>query len=97
MREPAGFWRCFGWTRPAEEDTAMMTSVLSWEAALRRIRAEYLEMPGLKLTAAQAQRLWGFDPVQCEVLLAKLMAVGFLRRMRDGTYVRVQSGPRINE
>lgn len=70
-----------------------MTSVLSWEAALRRIRSEYLEMPGLKLTAAQAQRLWGFDPDQCEVLLAKLMEMGFLRRTRDGAYVRVGSSP----
>ena len=28
---------------------------------LRRIRAEYLEMPGLRLTASQAQCLFGLD------------------------------------
>jgi hypothetical protein len=29
--------------------------------ALRRVKGEYLEMPGLRLTPAQAQRLWGLD------------------------------------
>ena len=29
---------------------------------LQRIRAEFREMPGLKLTAAQATRLWHLDP-----------------------------------
>jgi hypothetical protein len=33
----------------------------SFAELLRRIRAEYLEMPGLRLTAPQAQRLFGLD------------------------------------
>jgi hypothetical protein len=28
------------------------------EDALRRVKGEYLDMPGLRLTLAQAQRLW---------------------------------------
>lgn len=28
---------------------------------LNIVRAEYLEIPGLNLTKAQMQRLWGFD------------------------------------
>ena len=28
---------------------------------LQRIQGEFVEMPGLRLTAAQAQRLWGLD------------------------------------
>jgi hypothetical protein len=35
------------------------------ETVVFRIRAEYAEMPGLKLTAAQAQRLWGLDRQSC--------------------------------
>ena len=37
---------------------------------LRRIKAEYIEMPGLRLTVAQAGRLWGLDTPACLDLLA---------------------------
>jgi hypothetical protein len=52
-----------------------------------RAEAEYLEMPGLKLTAAQASRLWHLDPVASEWLLDSLVARGLLHRVRDGGYV----------
>ena len=39
----------------------MSTNVPPLSELLGRIRGEYLEMPGLKLTLAQAQRLWGLD------------------------------------
>jgi hypothetical protein len=32
---------------------------------LRRVQGEYIEMPGLRLTIAQAQRLWGLDRAVC--------------------------------
>ena len=35
--------------------------VQGFEAAVRRAEAEFLEMPGLKLTEAQAARLWSCD------------------------------------
>ena len=54
---------------------------------LRRARAEYLEMPGLRLTKAQAQRLWGLDARTCEQLLVALMETHFLARTRDGSFV----------
>jgi len=54
----------------------------------RRIRAEYGEMPGLKLTAAQAQRLWGLGPEACDGLMTGLVTSGFLARTRDGAFVR---------
>jgi len=54
---------------------------------LRRVRGEYLEMPGLRLTAAQAQRLWALDRTVCEELLAALVDTEFLARNRDGAYV----------
>jgi len=58
------------------------------EDVLQRIQGEYLEMPGLRLTTAQAQRLWGLDREVCETLLAALVDTRFLCRTRDGAYVR---------
>ena len=55
---------------------------------LNLIRAEYLEIPGLRLTKPQAQRLWGFDDVTAEALLTALIDVKFLKRTRQDTYVR---------
>jgi hypothetical protein len=58
------------------------------DADLARIRGEYREMPGLKLTAPQARRLWGLDAPICDRLLATLVRAGYLRRTTDGSYVR---------
>jgi hypothetical protein len=55
---------------------------------LRRIEAEYCEMPGLKLTEAQAQRLWGLDANTSRFVLAALTERRFLKRTRAGTYIR---------
>lgn len=52
---------------------------------LRRIRSEFLEMPGLRLTLWQASRLWGVDAETCQRVVALLTAEGFLRRTPDGT------------
>ena len=40
---------------------------------LCRIRAEYLEMPGLRLTAPQAQCLFGLDSETWDAVLAALL------------------------
>ena len=56
--------------------------------ALQRIRNEFLEMPGLRLTAAQAQRLWSLERLMCESLLAALVDSKFLTRTGDGAFVR---------
>jgi hypothetical protein len=49
------------------------------EQALRaRIAAEFREMPGLRLTLAQASRLFSTDPVPCERVLSGLVARGEL-------------------
>ncbi len=53
----------------------------------RRIRAEFIEMPGLCLTAAQAQRLWCLEPPMCEALLNSLVAARVLRRTHRGLFV----------
>ena len=60
---------------------------------LCRAQGEYLEMPGLSLTLEQAQRLWGPDRGTCSGVLSSLVRAGFLRRRRDGSYVRDGAGP----
>ncbi len=58
---------------------------------LRRVRGEYNEMPGLRLTPAQAQRLWGLDRADCDALLGALVESKFLFRTRDGAFVRTEN------
>jgi len=59
---------------------------------VQRIRAEFVEMPGLRLTTAQARRLYGVDAGLCEAVLDALVGLKFLRRNRDGTYSRLADG-----
>jgi hypothetical protein len=54
---------------------------------LHRIRNEYLEMPGLRLTPAQAARLWAVDRHTSERILQGLIAAGFLIKNREGADV----------
>ena len=61
---------------------------------LQRIRGEFVEMPGLRLTPAQAQRLWGLDRRTCEQLLEALVSSQFLSQTRDGSFVRTDGGPK---
>lgn len=57
---------------------------------LQRIQGEYVEMPGLRLTPAQAQRLWGLERDVCNALLGALVDAKFLAQTRDGAYVRLE-------
>lgn len=68
-----------------------MASQQSHDDVLRRVRGEYIEMPGLRLTTAQAQRLWGLDRAACDALLGALVDAKFLSRTRDGAFVRSES------
>ena len=56
----------------------------------RLIRSEYLEMPGLHLTVAQARRLWGLDVSTLRTALDALVETKFLRCTVDGAYVRTE-------
>jgi hypothetical protein len=73
----------------ASQDVAATAAAEEGRALLVRVRAEYLEMPGLKLTPAQAERLWGIDVRHCQRLLDFLVEAGFLKRSPDGSYFRV--------
>ena len=57
------------------------------EALVQRVRGEFREMPGLRLTFAQACRLWQLDPTICEVVLERLTRAGELLQTRQGYYV----------
>jgi hypothetical protein len=59
------------------------------EDVLQRIQGEFVEMPGLRLTAAQAQRLWGLERELCGSLLSALVDAKFLERTRDGAFIRL--------
>lgn len=65
------------------------TSV-SIDDVLRRVKGEFLEMPGLRLTEPQARRLWGLDAASCGALLKTLVEAKFLFRTRDGAFMRVE-------
>jgi len=65
-----------------------MSAPLTHDDALQRVRGEYHEMPGLRLTTAQAQRLWGLDRKACAALLDALVDAKFLFRTRDGAFMR---------
>jgi hypothetical protein len=63
------------------------TLKFSMTELLVRIRAEYVEMPGLKLTTPQARRLWGLDGATCDAALAALVNAKVLSRTREGLFV----------
>ena len=59
---------------------------------LKRIRAEFLEMPGLRLKGTQIERLCGVDHSACQQALDALVEAGFLCVKADGAYSRVTDG-----
>jgi hypothetical protein len=56
---------------------------------IERVCAEFVEMPGLRLTTPQVQRLFGVDKAVCNQVLDALVALEVLRKNRDGTYSRL--------
>ena len=62
-------------------------SHIAMEQLLSRIQSEFREMPGLRLTSRQAQRLWNLDQLVCEALLAALVDVRFLVEC-DGVFLQ---------
>jgi hypothetical protein len=73
----------------------MPESLRATEVMFKRVQGEFLEMPGLRLTAPQARRLWGLDAEVCEALLGALVDANFLFRTRDGAFMRVEQISRV--
>jgi len=61
----------------------------------RRVQGEFLEMPGLRVTDAQARRLWGLDAASCDALLGALVEAKFLFKTRAGAFMRVESATAV--
>ena len=55
---------------------------------LVRMQTEWIEMPQMKVTRRQAQRLWSLSNEVCETAFATLIRKGFLVQAPDGAYVR---------
>jgi hypothetical protein len=58
---------------------------------LQRIRSEYLEMPGLSLTANQIQRLCAIESEVCGIAIDALVSAGFLSMRPGGAYGRFRN------
>ena len=65
-------------TPPAESGHRDMTPLF------HRVRSEYLERPGLRLTSAQTSQLWSLDRPTSELIPDGLTTAGFLSRNRNG-------------
>jgi hypothetical protein len=78
----------------------------SFDSLVARVRGEYSEMPGLRLTVPQACRLWHVDVSNCERLFEQLVREGFLYKTEKSAYIaqpatrkrnQPATGPRDNE
>jgi hypothetical protein len=63
----------------------------SFEVLVKRVRAEFREMPGLRLTFEQIRRLWMLDRTTCDALVSRLTDARILVRTAGGHYVRYRS------
>ena len=56
--------------------------------AVQRLKGVFLEIPGTRLTVADASRLAGLDRPVCHLVLMALEDSHFLKRGPDGLYLR---------
>ena len=61
---------------------------MEFDRLVRRIQAEFEEMPGLRLTLRQAARLWALEQEVCLAVINALVGTSFLRWTPTGTVVR---------
>jgi len=66
------------------EVTAEQRTIQEW---VRLIKAEYLEMPGLRLTKPQIQRLWTLAPEISDRVIDTLVSTHFLRKTANQAYM----------
>jgi hypothetical protein len=68
--------------------SAFDASTVVLDEVLLRVQAEFLEMPGLRVTRAQARRLWALDGAVCEAVLCALVDARFLVESRNASFTR---------
>ncbi len=81
QKQPANF-------APCGACLAKQNHIMKVHLLVDRIRGEFREMPGLQLTLAQAQRLFGLDPTACRQVIEMLVDASFLRWTASGTIVQ---------
>jgi hypothetical protein len=59
---------------------------------LNQLRAEFIEMPGMRLQVRQVQRLCGIEQTMCQQVLDSLVDEKFLYAKSDGHYARLTDG-----
>lgn len=64
-----------------------------WRAALDRVRAEFEEMPCLRVTLPEARRLFGLPDHSTACVLQHLASEGFLDTTERGEYFRRAAHP----
>jgi hypothetical protein len=75
--------------RPAGSGSLVASAVgMSFATLVDRVRFEFMEMPGLELTVAQAGRLWNMGADDCRFVIDSLVDTGFLRWTTQRTIVR---------
>jgi hypothetical protein len=68
--------------------TPLELDAFDFQQVVERVRGEFLEMPGLRLTIPQAARLWGLDTPSCEAVVDVLVRCDFLQRTASGVVAR---------
>jgi len=61
----------------------------SFDSLVDRVRGEYSEMPGLRLSISQACRLWRVDVATCEMVFEQLVREGFLYKTETSAYIAI--------
>jgi hypothetical protein len=62
---------------------------MQYPSLIERVRAEFVEMPGLSLTPDQVRRLFGIEPALVQHVLGALVEAQFLCVNARGCYVRL--------
>jgi hypothetical protein len=68
----------------------LATPSMELEHIVDRVREEFREMPGLRLTPAQARRLWGLEHEICRDVIDRLVSAAFLRWTAAGAVTKAE-------
>jgi hypothetical protein len=66
----------------------LSVTTMSFAAVVDRVRAEFVEIPGLELTLPQAVRLWTLGMDDCRFVIDALVDAGFLKWTTRRTIIR---------
>lgn len=72
--------------------SVMVHRTFAEDDLLRRVRSEFREMPGMRLTLDQAMRLWMLDRQTCTSVLDRLIGMGFLEMDVNHRYQKAHCG-----